>query len=146
MADYGRRFGCSLLVSVALLLAWYTPTPATRHIHCKSAAEVITKKVPYKVEGLTPQSAKRVAQKASRSRGWHAGKEWKCLVNLWERESGWRHDADNPRSTAYGIAQMLNTPKSLTPTEQIARGLQYITARYRTPCNAWLFWQRHHWY
>jgi len=30
-----------------------------------------------------------------------------CLVNLWNRESGWRHTADNPTSSAYGIPQAL---------------------------------------
>ena len=31
----------------------------------------------------------------------------KCLVTLWTRESRFDHLADNPRSSAYGIAQLL---------------------------------------
>jgi resuscitation-promoting factor RpfB len=34
--------------------------------------------------------------------------EYKCLLQLWGKESAWNHLADNPKSTAYGIAQMLN--------------------------------------
>ena len=32
-----------------------------------------------------------------------------CLVALWNAESGWNPDAQNPTSTAYGIAQFLDS-------------------------------------
>src|SRR4051795_10807130 len=35
--------------------------------------------------------------------------QFSCLDKLWNRESGWRADADNPSSTAYGIAQLLDS-------------------------------------
>ena len=53
--------------------------------------------------------------------------------------------ADNPNSTAYGIAQMLNEDSS-DPAEQISNGLRYIKHRYDTPCEAWKFWRSHYWY
>ena len=71
--------------------------------------------------------------------------EYKCLVQLWGKESAWNHLADNPKSTAYGIAQMLNEDSD-HPAEQISNGLRYIKHRYDTPCEAWKFWRSHYWY
>ena len=72
-------------------------------------------------------------------------KEQDCLTQLWEKESNWNYKADNPKSTAYGIAQMLNE-KSKLPHIQINKGIRYIIHRYDTPCKAWKFWQRHYYY
>ena len=68
-----------------------------------------------------------------------------CLKMLWGKESAWNHLADNPTSTAFGIAQMLGET-SKSPMVQINNGLRYIKHRYGTPCNAWQFWQRNKWY
>lgn len=76
--------------------------------------------------------------------GWNK-QESKCLNQLWGKESGWNHLADNPNSTAFGIAQMLGED-SKEPTEQIRNGLRYIEHRYENPCNAWEFWKRNYWY
>ena len=71
--------------------------------------------------------------------------ETKCLNQLWGKESAWNPKADNPNSTAFGIAQMLNE-KSTNPIKQISNGLVYIHHRYKTPCNAWAFWKRNNYY
>src|SRR5690606_26581320 len=71
-----------------------------------------------------------------------------CLEKLWTAESGWKHRADNPTSSAYGIPQSLPGSKMAAagsdwrtnPTTQITWGLDYITDRYGTPCAAWTFW------
>ena len=76
--------------------------------------------------------------------GWNK-QESKCLNQLWGKESGWNHLADNPNSTAFGIAQMLGED-SKEPTQQIRNGLRYIEHRYENPCNAWEFWKRNYWY
>jgi len=68
-----------------------------------------------------------------------------CLVRLWGKESAWNPEADNPHSTAFGIAQMLNE-ESDNGYVQISNGLRYIEHRYTNPCNAWQFWQRNNWY
>jgi len=76
--------------------------------------------------------------------GW--GREQQaCLVTLWTRESRFDHKADNPRSSAYGIAQLLGETKQ-DPREQIITGLKYVAHRYSTPCNALAFFNRKHWY
>lgn len=77
-----------------------------------------------------------------------------CLVDLWNRESGWRHTADNPNSSAYGIPQALPGSKMASagadwrtnPETQIKWGLKYIDKRYETPCGAWSAFKKKGWY
>lgn len=84
--------------------------------------------------------------------------EYQCLVQLWDRESGWRVNADNPTSDAYGIPQALPGSKMASAgadwktnaITQVKWGLSYIKGRpdYGTPCKAWALWQSRspHWY
>ena len=76
--------------------------------------------------------------------GW-GYKEFLCVDNIFTRESHWNPKADNPRSTAYGIAQMLGED-SKECSIQVANGFKYIEHRYDTPCNAWKFWQMNGYY
>ena len=77
-----------------------------------------------------------------------------CLVSLWNHESGWRHNADNPNSSAYGIPQALPGSKMASagadwrtnPETQIKWGLKYIDKRYNTPCGAWSAFKKKGWY
>jgi hypothetical protein len=76
-----------------------------------------------------------------------------CLDKLWTAESGWNPNARNPRSTAYGIPQFLDSTwkstgiaKTSNPYRQIDAGLVYVRKRYGTPCGAWSFFSSHHWY
>lgn len=71
--------------------------------------------------------------------------QYQCLLKLWGKESAWDPEADNPNSTAFGIAQMLGEDSS-NGFVQISNGLRYIEHRYTIPCNAWKFWQRNNWY
>ncbi len=76
-----------------------------------------------------------------------------CLVNIWNKESGWRTTAKNP-SGAYGIPQALPGSKMsvygsdylTNPATQIKWGLDYIKNRYKSPCGAWSYWQNHGYY
>jgi hypothetical protein len=65
-----------------------------------------------------------------------SAKEYRCLELLWNRESRWDPRADNPKSSAYGIPQLLRL-KVLDPYLQIDLGLKYIKHRHLTPCKAW---------
>lgn len=77
-----------------------------------------------------------------------------CLDSLYNSESHWRVDADNPNSSAYGIPQALPGSKmasagadwATNPVTQIRWGLGYIQGRYGTPCGAWSFKRGHGWY
>jgi hypothetical protein len=76
--------------------------------------------------------------------------QWLCLDKLWTKESNWRHEAYNDvkvmGKNAGGIPQILGLSPDTNPTEQIDRGLDYISHRYGTPCMAWKFWQKNGWY
>lgn len=63
--------------------------------------------------------------------------QYPCLYELWTKESNWRPEARNKKSSAYGIPQLLNsTWKNIKvhPTrdgyKQVDAGLRYIKHRY----------------
>jgi hypothetical protein len=65
-------------------------------------------------------------------------KQYRCVELLWIKESNWNPRADNPKSTAYGIPQLLKL-KTKDPYIQIDLGLKYIKHRHSTPCKALAF-------
>ncbi|MFG3338995.1 lytic transglycosylase domain-containing protein [Glycomyces sp. NPDC048151] len=85
--------------------------------------------------------------------GWDMN-EVGCLVNLWDKESGWDETAYNSGSGAYGIPQSLPGDKmaangddwETNPATQIAWGLDYIDGRYGSPCSAWSHSESNGWY
>ncbi len=79
--------------------------------------------------------------------------QFSCLESLWGKESGWNPNAQNPTSTAYGIAQFLDSTwastgiaKTSDGYRQIDAGLIYINNRYGSPCAAWGHSQANNWY
>ncbi len=78
--------------------------------------------------------------------------QFSCLDSLYMSESGWRIDADNPSSSAYGIPQALTQLHQLpadymtSAESQIRWGLGYIQDTYGTPCSAWSFKAGNGWY
>ena len=71
--------------------------------------------------------------------GW-TGPEWVALNNVAMRESGWNPNAQNPTSSAYGIAQNIGGRAGYpdpSPAGQIAWMLAYIKSRYGDPIGAW---------
>ena len=79
--------------------------------------------------------------------------QFSCLNQLWQAESGWNPNAQNPTSSAYGIPQFLDATwagtgiaKTSDPYRQIDAGLIYIKNRYGSPCAAWAFHQANNWY
>jgi hypothetical protein len=85
--------------------------------------------------------------------GWGAD-QFGCLVELWDRESGWSHTAANPTSSAYGIPQALPGSKMASagpdwqtnPITQIRWGLGYIRDSYGSPCSALGHSHANNWY
>jgi hypothetical protein len=82
-----------------------------------------------------------------------SGSEFGCLESLWGKESGWNPNAQNPSSTAYGIAQFLNSTwagtgiaKTSDGYRQIDAGLIYINKAYGSPCAAWSHSRSTGWY
>jgi hypothetical protein len=100
-----------------------------------------------------PGSAQSIAYNMLASFGFNPATFFGCLKDMWDRESGWVYDAENP-SGAYGIPQALPGSKMASagadwqtnPATQIKWGLGYIKAIYGDPCKAWAFWQVNHYY
>ena len=100
-----------------------------------------------------PGTAQSIAYGMVQARGW-GDSEFACLVALWNRESGWRVNAYNAGSGAYGIPQALPGSKmgsvaadwETNPATQITWGLNYIGGRYGSPCGAWNHSQSTGWY
>jgi hypothetical protein len=75
-----------------------------------------------------------------------------CLITLWTRESRFDHlarprdSSGKPRSTAFGIAQLLRE-RSGEPELQILHGIRYIGHRYGgSACRALGHSDRRGWY
>ncbi len=127
----------------------------------KAAAKRAADKAAAEARAQAKAEALRNAQRNPRAigkimaaeRGW-TGQQWTCLNLLWNRESQWRWNADNPSSSAYGIPQALPGRKmasagadwATNPVTQIAWGLDYIADRYGSPCNAWAHSESVGWY
>jgi hypothetical protein len=104
---------------------------------------------------LSPAGAQAYASSRLGAYGWD-GSQMGCLIRLWNIESGWRWNAYNASSGAYGIPQSLPGSKmaaaggdwTTSSRTQIEWGLGYIQARYSTPCGAYAFETSHvpYWY
>lgn len=112
-------------------------------------------------------TAKGIGRTLAAAQGW-VGAEWEALEQLWTGESGWRVEADNPSSSAYGIPQALlslhDVPAGYYGSKtgsganiqayggsaqvQIQWGIDYIKGRYGTPSAALAAWRSRspHWY
>jgi phage-related protein len=111
------------------------------------------------VSGATGASASpananaALGQQMAAARGW-TGAEWVALNNVAMRESGWSMTAQNPTSSAYGIAQFINGAgeyaqyggNSATAAGQITAFLNYIAQRYGDPIGAWAHELSSGWY
>ncbi|WP_350346891.1 hypothetical protein ABIQ69_09550 [Agromyces sp. G08B096] len=102
----------------------------------------------------TPDGAKAYARDLAASQyGW-GDDQFQCLVNLWQKESGWNYQAMNASSGATGIPQSLPGSKMATAgadwqtsaATQVRWGLGYIAGSYGTPCSAWSHSQSVNWY
>lgn len=92
-----------------------------------------------------------LVQQLATQKGWSGG-EWDALNRLIMKESGYRNTVKNPRSSAYGIFQFLDStwkpygPKTSDPRLQTQYGLEYIRRRYGSPSRALNFHLAHGWY
>ena len=105
---------------------------------------------------LTPADAQAYAKTQMSAWGWNTTTQYTCLVTLWNNESGWKYNAINPTSSAYGIPQALPGDKMAAygadwvtnARTQINWGMWYIKGTYGTPCTALDKWNSRnpHWY
>lgn len=76
--------------------------------------------------------------------------EWQEFDQVIIHESHWDCTAQNPRSSAYGLGQLLTgTRKDLGFTkstncfDQVEETIAYVKDRYKTPTKAWDFWKKY---
>lgn len=102
----------------------------------------------------TAAAAQAYAKSILGSFGWGSG-QMSPLISLWNGESGWNNLAQNPTSSAFGIAQFLNGtwsgkrfPKTTNYKMQVYDGMQYIDGSYGSPAAAFAAWSARspHWY
>lgn len=79
--------------------------------------------------------------------------QYQCLNKLISKESAWKPEAQNPKSTASGVGQILKATykglgmqKTDAGVTQLVATLAYIHRRHITPCNAWKHFQDKGWY
>ncbi|MDR6868650.1 putative membrane protein YgcG [Microbacterium resistens] len=102
---------------------------------------------------VDPGDAQAYARDRLGAYGWSSD-QFECLRLLWNRESGWRANALNPDSGAYGIPQALPAEKMAAAgpdwrtngRTQVDWGLGYIADRYASPCGAWQHSENTGWY
>lgn len=132
------------VAAVTLAVTLLSASPVVEPVASSDAATLI---------GVTASPTRRltpreyVAKRASRH-GW-TFTQWRCAVRLINRENmAWDVEAENRQgSSAYGLFQILHTPKGTPLREQTTRFLNYIASRYNNdPCAAWNHHQQHGWY
>lgn len=82
----------------------------------------------------TPTPKQAVSSVAALNK-WH-GDQKACLFEIVRLESRWNPKADNKKSSAYGLFQILKTKPGTPVMAQALAGARYIRHRYETPCRA----------
>lgn len=82
-------------------------------------------------------------------------KQFACFTKLIGKESAWKPSAKNPKSSAKGVGQLLDSTyrnlglkHSEAGVPQVVAALAYIGRKYGSggPCAAWKHFQRNNWY
>lgn len=102
----------------------------------------------------TTKSLNHVVEEVKKQNDIYFGKEhWEALEELLMRESGFKTEAQNKHSTAYGLFQFLDSTwkgvgckKTSDLHEQIECGMRYIQRRYENPTKAIEFHNENKWY
>ncbi len=134
----------STISTILLSLVFLNHHRNIPHRNIQSKVVISATKVHLKTAWTKNDSRELAKEYAWAGFGWK-GREWGCIKELWWRESRWDFRADNSKSTAYGLAQLLGE-KSTSPQVQVLKGYRYIEQRFATPCKALGFHNRHGYY
>ncbi|WP_327590690.1 transglycosylase SLT domain-containing protein [Nonomuraea sp. NBC_00507] len=149
-----KRVLSGTLISVTAFTAFGATTTAWSESVPQVRTRTWTTSAEPDIPAIRPESRnKKIALDHVVQRSWNL-QEFRCLDNLWTRESNWNHRARNSSSGAYGIPQALPAGKMSgagrdwrsNPETQIRWGLTYIKGRYGRPCGAWGHFRSHNWY
>ena len=98
---------------------------------------------------MSAEDAQKYAKSILSAWNWNEN-QFDSLNKLWNAESNWNYKAKNPKSGAAGIPQLIGGSNvenfDNDYTVQIEHGFSYINSRYKTPDDAWKFFQKKHWY
>ncbi|MBR3002513.1 MAG: G5 domain-containing protein [Clostridia bacterium] len=138
-----------------------TKEPVNKIVQVKSIVITTRSEIKRGSEGETAEVAttgtvadyQNYARERCYDYGW-TDTDFSCLVNLWNRESGWNPQSYNRSSGAYGIPQALPGSKMASAgadyrtnyKTQINWGLGYIKSRYGSPTAAWSAFKSKGWY
>ena len=101
---------------------------------------------PVEVRAYTPAVSRSLVRIKVQGFGWSEN-EWVCLDELIHRESSWNMTASNPKSSAYGLFQVLKTPEDSTLKQQVNKGIKYLDHRYSgSACKALDHHDKKGWY
>ena len=101
--------------------------------------------------GAGDPAVRAAVQAVAAGYGWGSGPEWAALSQLIQGESGWNMMARNPRTSAAGLfqkMQSLHGPVEGDAAGQAQWGLNYIRSAYGSPSAALAKWlsRSPHWY
>jgi hypothetical protein len=133
-----------ILLILMFVFAWTFPLTHNVEVKVnigKPEKVVVQTKATYEQKKENKVMAMRYAKA-----GWNwDAKQRRCAFSLFMMESKFDHLADNPKSTAFGIGQVLKET-SKEPAIQILNAYKYIEHRYSTPCRALAHHNRKNWY
>ena len=99
---------------------------------------------------LTPRIVRNLVSRAKPN---YRETQLRAMEVIAKKESTYRVNERDPRSTAYGLYGFLNStwrgtgiPKSDCPTCQTQAALKYVEKRYGSPEKALVFHRKHGWY
>jgi hypothetical protein len=109
------------------------------------------------VKGYVSSSVKNLHREPGSARSYArsmvSDKEYKALHELIDRESKWNSDAQNPKSTAYGLAQFVDKTWDLVEIEksadyriQLIAAQKYVMMRYGSWVKALEHHKQYGWY
>ena len=136
---------------LAVITAWYLTFTSLWHVpsdaYVVATADKVCENPTYAKVLWTKALSKAYAKIHMESfyPEWNSS-EYKALIKLWSKESAWNHEAQNKKSSAFGIPQLLNLDPTTPAPLQIERGLAYIKHRYDKPSIAWAHWRSYGWY
>ena len=124
-----------------------TTTTTTKKI-TKKTTKKITMKINYNQQEILNYLHQEIL-----NIGWSSA-DYELVVNILIKESGINPNSVNKTSGACGLFQAYPCKKAIKQypdymtnyKSQVKWGLNYIKDRYKTPSNAWKFWQEHKWY
>ena len=98
---------------------------------------------------MSAEDAKNYAKSRLSAWNWNEN-QFDSLDKLWNAESNWNYKAKNPKSGAAGIPQLIGGSNVENFDNdykvQIEHGFFHIKKKYKTPDDAWKFFQKKHWY